>query len=199
MDYESISKKIRSQADDLLQQRGLGAILDRYGRYYITGSYYLDVMVYSDLDITILMNGDPLSHETFMKIAGEVADLDHVWRLNYCNHVRYPSPLLPKGLYLGIKTTIESTTRMWKVDLWAMDESLYTEKQQDIVEIKRRMDPESRNLILRIKHSLLTPEGRTPMNSGYHIYRAVLFENLTERDQIIDYLRYTGIELPDNV
>jgi hypothetical protein len=59
--------------------------------------------------------------------------------------------------------------------------------------VRGAMDEEKRKLILDVKHSLINAEGRTPFLSGYHIYRAVLFEGLTEREEIVAYLREQGI------
>ncbi|MBI9011796.1 MAG: hypothetical protein JEZ08_06145 [Clostridiales bacterium] len=54
---------------------------------------------------------------------------------------------------------------------------------------------ETRKKIIELKHALLTKDGRTPVLSGYYIYQAVLYENLTELEDIVEYLREKGINI----
>ena len=61
---------------------------------------------------------------------------------------------------------------------------------------RQMMDEETRKLILEVKYSLLTPEGRTPSLSGRHIYRAVLFEGLRKKKEILAYLSEVGALQP---
>ena len=60
-------------------------------------------------------------------------------------------------------------------------------------QIQSRLTPETRHRILEVKHAILTPEGKTPTLSGYEVYQAVLFERLTEMDDILAYLREKGV------
>ena len=57
------------------------------------------------------------------------------------------------------------------------------------------MDDDTWSRILEIKHSLLTPDGRTPVLSGYHIYQAVLFKGLRDRTEVIEYLKLHEIDI----
>ena len=72
---------------------------------------------------------------------------------------------------------------------------MVAKKQQELVDIKARMTPEHRRVILSYKHSILTDTGRTPMFSGIFIYRAVINEGLRDFDAISAYLRASGIEV----
>lgn len=195
MDTRALSKSLHRQADDLIHEWGLHDILTKYGEVFYTGSYFLDTLVYPDLDVQILLAGDPLSLPVFFEIGREISLLDDVVAMKFDNCVRRRSASLPEGLYWGIKTLIGNAERRWKIDLWAKDEKSCKEHEAEMSEIARRLDIKHREIIVEIKHSLLTPEGRTPMLSGYHIYQAVLFKGLTERMQVMEYLREHDIDV----
>ena len=195
MDVLSNAKSLREQADDLIYRWGLDDILSRYGKVFYTGSYFLDTLVYPDLDIQLLVAGDPLSLPNFFDLGKEIALLDGVKALKFDNFVSHPVDPLPKGLYWGIKTSIGTGSRPWKIDLWAKDAASSHQHEDEINDIARRMDNDARLRILEIKHSLLTPEGRTPVLSGYHIYQAVLFKGLRERSEVIEYLQSQDINI----
>ena len=57
------------------------------------------------------------------------------------------------------------------------------------------LTPELRRQIIRYKLSMLTPAGRTPMYSGYYIYRAFIDEGLTDFEQVTRYLVANGIQV----
>ena len=83
----------------------------------------------------------------------------------------------------------------WKIDLWAKNREALAENRAEMEQISQMMDEETRKFIVEVKHSLLTPEGRTPFLSGYKIYQAVFYEGLREKEDIIAYLRERGIEI----
>lgn len=83
----------------------------------------------------------------------------------------------------------------WKIDLWAFNQQQIENDMLEIQKIKKNLNEENRKLILEIKESLITDEGRTPILSGYHIYQAVLFHGLKEKTEIVEYLKRKGINI----
>jgi len=67
----------------------------------------------------------------------------------------------------------------WKVDLWAVEEECLEEDRAETEHLLKAMDSGNRKLIIEVKHSLLTAEGRSPMLSSYHVYQAVLVKGLS--------------------
>ena len=193
MDTQLLSRELKKQARSLIDSWGLGEILDQYGRVFYTGSYYLNTMVYPDLDVQILMESEPFSITSFFEIGMRLSMLDDVLSLKFDNFLTRQIDPLPIGLYWGIKTAIGSAERKWKIDLWAKDRQSCETHIKMMKCIRDAMDNDQRKLIIDIKHSLLTPEGRTPVLSGYHIYQAVLFEGLTDRNRIVAYFRTRAI------
>jgi len=83
----------------------------------------------------------------------------------------------------------------WKVDLWAVDEEGSEEDRSETEHLLKAMDPRKTKLIIEVKRSLLTPEGRTPMLSSYHVYQAVLVKGLRKKQEIAAYLERQGVSL----
>ena len=59
---------LRQEANEIIHERGLDAILQPYGRVWYGGSYALDLMAWPDLDISMLLNSDSYSFDDFFAI-----------------------------------------------------------------------------------------------------------------------------------
>jgi hypothetical protein len=67
----------------------------------------------------------------------------------------------------------------------------------DMLRFRDKMNAEIRQQIIRYKLSILTGQKRTPMYSGYYIYKAFIDEGLTDFNQVSSYLRSYGIEVEE--
>ena len=188
-----VADRLHQEANQIVYDRGIDRILQLYGEVFYTGSYFLNVMVWPDIDITIVLESDPPSIEDFFEIGAEVAKIDSVISLKFNNFFSLQAEDLPEGLYWGVRLDVEN--REWKIDLWARDREALEENRATMERMCQMMDEETRKLIVEVKYSLLTPEGRTPFSSGYKIYEAILFEGLRERKDIIAYLVERGIQI----
>jgi hypothetical protein len=135
---------------------------------------------------------DPL--DAFFALGHQIAKERGVVRMTFANHLRNPVPKLPAGLFWGVRMINPETEAEWKIDIWAVDDAHIQMNDGLMARIRGALDKESRRLILRMKHALLTPDGRTPIMSGMPLYEAVLFEGLTDEDAIREYLRQEGVE-----
>jgi hypothetical protein len=68
------SKNIKKNIDYFIYKKGLNNILQKYGQVFYTGSYFLDVMIWLDLDIEMSLKPDPFSLKTFFEIGEKIAD-----------------------------------------------------------------------------------------------------------------------------
>lgn len=50
-ELEELNSIIKNEADGILYEKGLMHILNRFGKPFVSGSYFLDVMTWRDLDI----------------------------------------------------------------------------------------------------------------------------------------------------
>lgn len=193
MDVRKKAKKLHKEADKLLYKQGLHDILKKHARVFYTGSYYLDLMVWPDIDIYISIFDDPFDKQIFFEIGNQLAQLPQVISLKFQDHHTYPHKLLPDGLYWNIRINNDQFKTPWKVDIWALDSDSIEQALQDIEQIKQQLNEQNRLKILKIKESLINEKGRTPILSGYHIYQAILFKGITDRDEIVRYLKKKGI------
>jgi hypothetical protein len=179
---------LRQEADLVLGKVRLYEILEPYGRVVPTGSYFLDVMMYPDIDV--YLSRVPL--EALFAIGGQLAACELVYQVVF-EKSRLEG--LPGGLYLKPRIEYGQWGRPWKIDIWALDDAVIDEKMADVVRFRQEMTPEVRERIVRYKYSILTADGRTPMYSGYYICKAFIDEGLTDFGQVTRYLVEHGIKM----
>jgi hypothetical protein len=182
------SAVLRQEADFILQAVRLYEILESYGRIVPTGSYYLDVMMYPDIDLYI----PKVSVEVLFAIGGQLAACEMVYQVVF---EKSRMAQLPGGLYLKPRIEYGAWGRPWKIDIWSLESEMIDEKMVDMLRFKRKMTAEVREQILWYKYSILTEAHRTPMHSGYYIYRAFIDEGLTDFEEVTAYLVEHGIQM----
>lgn len=159
-----------------------------FGEITFTGSYFLNLMMYPDIDLYL----PPSNPRDVLSLGGQLAGYDCV---TYLNFQKGGAPGMDDALYLKPIIQYGDWSRPWKIDIWFTDQEVINEKHGELEDLRDRMTPEHRSLILNYKFDSLTDTGRTPMFSGLFIYRAVINEGLRERGAIDEYLRGHGISL----
>ncbi|HUV38746.1 MAG TPA: hypothetical protein VMY39_03990 [Planctomycetota bacterium] len=195
MDAHEIADALHREADEILYRRGVDAILQSFGRVHYTGSYALNLMAWPDIDITMVLDGDPYSFDNFFEMGKQLAAVEGVDKIEYWNSLNWDVANLPKGLYWGVRCKTATREVPWKIDVWATNEAEFRSNQQLMKRLAGEITDEARKLIVEVKHAMLTPEGRTPQGSGYYIYEAVLFKGLRAARDIREYLKQHGINL----
>jgi hypothetical protein len=183
-----LSLKLKREADFIIEIIHLQEILAAYGRITFTGSYYLDVMVYPDIDLYI----PTVTIPQLFQIGGQIAQSDLVFQVTYENT---QNPLMPGGLYLKPRIRFGDWGRPWKIDIWSLDETLIEQKMEPMHRFRAKMTEALREAIIQYKLSIMTHEHRTPMYSGYFIYIAFIDEGLTDFQEITHYLLANGIHI----
>lgn len=182
------SAKLKEEADQLLQEIKLEELTRDIGILTPTGSYYLDLMMYPDIDMYL----PPATPRQLFGIATHLVENHPVVRVNFLNGG--PGPL-EDALYIKPVIAVGEWERPWKIDIWAVNQSFIDEKTNQLESLKDRMTTEQRELILNYKYSILTPQGRTPMFSGIHIYQAVVDHGLSTHTDITQYLKEQSINI----
>jgi hypothetical protein len=164
-------------------------ILRPYAQVYPTGSYFLDVMVYPDIDLYITR----VSIEQLFEIGAQIATCEQVIQVVF---ERTDNPLLlPDGLYLKPRVNYGDWGRPWKIDIWSLEERVIQEKMKEMRHFQEQMTPDLRLKIIQYKFSVMSSQKRTPMYSGYYIYKAFIDEGLTDPESVSSYLISNGIRI----
>lgn len=188
MDPCTRSAVLRQEADQVLARIGLFECLAGCRRVVLTGSYYLDVMIYPDIDLYI----SKISIEQVLAIGTQLAKREAVRAIVF---EKSSDPELGDGLYLKARVDHGDWGRLWKIDIWSLEDSIINRKTDEMEHFKEKMTPALREQIIRYKASVITPLKRTPMYSGYFIYKAFIDEGITDPEQVSAYLRKNRIEI----
>lgn len=195
MDPVSHADELQRSGRELINSLQLEARLRRYGEVEYVGSFALDLMAWTDIDIHMVLSAGDEDLSSFFQLGAEIAGLAPVEQLKFSNLWKNRPPGWEPGLYWGIRIARGPEEIPWKVDLWATDEPVFQRRRGELARVKGALDETSRRLILEIKQTLLTPEGRTPIGSGHRICEAVLFEGLRTIEEVCDYLVREGVSL----
>ena len=183
------SDKLRHEADFILDLIRLDDILRPYGKVFPTGSYFLNVMVYPDIDLYI----PKVSIDQLFMIGARIASCELVTQVVF---ERTDDPVnLPGGLYLKSRVRYGEWGRPWKIDLWSLEEKVILNKMADMHNFQVKLTPALREQIIRYKLSVMTSQKRTPMYSGYYIYKAFIDEGLADFESVTQYLVSNGIQM----
>lgn len=185
---EARATALRSEADVVLELLDLRTLLEPLGPIQETGSYFMDTMMYPDIDLSL----PPTTPEKLLYICTELSRLPIVKKLRF---LRGGSGELKDGLYIKPEVEYGNWGRLWKIDIWALPNAVLQAKRAEMDDLKARMTLAHRDTILETKYRLLTDEKRTPMFSGIFIYRAVINDGLVALEDIVAYLRDNGIEV----
>jgi hypothetical protein len=180
--------KLKHEAGLLLQEIQLADSLRSFGRLIPTGSYFLDVMVYPDLDLYL----SPVSVAQLFQLGAHLASFEKVYEVVFQKSRRAD---LPGGLYLKARVEYGDWGHPWKIDIWSLADTLIAAKMQEMQGFKERMTAHLREQIITYKFSIMTEQQRTPMFSGLHVYRAFIDEGLSDFGEVSQYLLDHGIKM----
>ena len=178
---------LKAEATGVLEDLDLFERLGTVGRPVQTGSLALGLMVWRDIDVTVLCPA--LAVAPIFEALRPFALHQNVRRLQFRNDTGHwnADPAYPDGLYWGVDYRAQPGSD-WKLDLWFLREGTTQFDLQHIESLPLRLTPESRLAILRIKdvwHQ--RPEYGSAVRS-YDIYEAVLDHDVRTLEGFEAYL-----------
>ena len=188
MDPIERASALRQEADVVMREIGLLGLLSQYGEVTFSGSYFLDVMAYPDVDLYL----SRVTIAQMFEIGRQLAESTLVREVVFA---KSDEPNLPGGLYLKPRIDYGDWGRLWKIDIWSLDDAIIEQQMRDMWRFKERMTPQLRERIVTYKVSVLTSAHRTPTYSGYFIYKAFFDEGLADFAQVTQYLVEQGIRM----
>jgi hypothetical protein len=179
---------LQVEAEFVVGDLGLPALLGEVGQVHRVGSSRLGLMVWRDIDVTVvcprLDEGSVTGIGARLGIHPDVREVlfrKEAGRFNL-------SPTYPDGLYLRLSYR-QPERQEWNLDIWFVDEP---DRQPDLAHVQwlpARLTDESRDAILLIKEAWAhRPEYRSSVSS-YDIYTAVLDHGVTTVDGFAGWLR----------
>jgi hypothetical protein len=175
------SVTIFEEAQKILFSDGLEDLLEQYGTVVPTGSYYLDLMTWRDLDLYLSTND--INVETFFELGREIATLLNPVKMSYRNEHIGRSADLPSGLYWGVYLGNERDGA-WKVDIWCVSESEASERHRYCEQLSLRLDEEKRRRIHCLKEECWRNPNYRKGFFSVDIYEAVMDRDIASFDEL---------------
>lgn len=181
---ETLQAEARTVLDDL----DLFRLLEEIGTPHQVGSVALGLMVWRDIDATVLCPS--LDPEHSFGMMRPLVSHPRIRQLQFRNDTGHwnTAPELPDGLYWGPQYVTDAGDE-WKIDIWFLHEGTRQPDMAHLETIPPKLTEETRLAILRIKdiwHKL--PDYRSTVKS-VDIYDAVLEHGVRTPDEFKDYLQ----------
>ena len=181
---------LQAEADQVVEELDLSRLLPPIGHPHRVGSSRLGLMVWRDIDITVVCpdlsvaSPSVLSTGALLSARPDVREV--LVRKESGRFNQYPERY-PEGLYLRV-TYAPVGRPEWNLDLWFVDEP---DRQPDLTHVQSmpaRLTPEARDAILAIKQTwVLRAEYGTGVTSN-DVYTAVLDHAVTDVDGFAAWL-----------
>jgi hypothetical protein len=181
-----LNSEIKKEADAMLYEKGLLALLRSFGTPHVSGSYALDLMTWRDLDIYLEM--EDLKESSFFSLGGQLASLLIPVKMSFRNETVAKTPGLPQGFYWGIYLGNERKDA-WKIDIWAVHSAECKRLLDYCMGIQEKLDKQKSTQILAIKSCCWQDPEYRRSYSSMDIYTAVLEEGITDIEGFKRYRR----------
>lgn len=180
-------QQLQLEAAAVLQDLKMGELLATVGEAVQVGSVALELMVWREIDVTVLC--PTLDLAQIFALGGRLASHPRVRGLQFRNDTgdwnqdeRYPD-----GLFWEV-TYVSASKHAWEMDIWFIHESTRQPDMHHLEDFLPRLTDETRLAILTIKDVWR----RTPLYgkgiSGYDCYIAVLDHGVRTIDEFQEYL-----------
>jgi hypothetical protein len=147
IDLERAAAAVRADLD-------LDTLLGKLGEAHLVGSAALGLMVWPDVDLTVVcdrLDVVALHHAAAALIAHP--RVRQVTVRNDTGHWNTELESYPDGVYWGVDYRDEHRT--WNIDIWFVTDAGRQPDLRHLVQLRARLTPETRSAIMAIKASLV--------------------------------------------
>lgn len=150
----------------------------------------LDLMVWPDIDIDVLISKHPERH-TIVQLLEELSHNSNIFELRMTDNTQKIVSHYPQGFLLQMKAFINE--KIWQFDIWFVRES--DRDQTFIKRIQESLTAEKRESILLIKEyvSKLPQYNKTVFSID--IYKAVIENDINTIEEFKNYMKEKQIQL----
>lgn len=189
------AQEIRKNAQDILQEKEIERRLKRIGELYFTGSYTLDLMTWNDIDMQIVLHERQHPIDVLGRFFTEISKDPDFIEAQIINFTGDYKPKMPRGVYLGLKLNCPKHGGLWKLDLWSLAQKDFEKNRLLLENLRARLTPELRKLLIEIKAEIMAGKERMPQMSSHLLYQAVLLEEITDRGSLKKYFEKNNLNL----
>lgn len=191
MDITKLNEDILKEANCILYDKGLLKILEQFGETFVTGSYFLNLMTWRDLDIYI--KNDFMDKEKFCELGGKIALTLNPHKMNYRDETLLKRGK-PNGLYWGVYADVFNNT--WKFDIFVLNSSDFEKLKDESKELKQKISEDMKEPILKIKSDICNNSLYRKEVYSMDVYNAVINNNVKLTDEFKEWLKKeNGISL----
>lgn len=175
------SREIKNQADTIIHDQGLDALLSEYGEVAYTGSYALDLMMKKDIDVSLI--NPALTLRQFFELGYRVAELVKPHSMFHRNTKVKPVDGRPDQAYYWRFHFDE-----WSLDIWLVSKDYHQASVEYLSSIRNALTPERVRVILALKHESLEKDLYGVHFGSKQLYPAVLSGSVRTFDELRSYL-----------
>lgn len=164
---------LQFEADEVVADLGLDGLLAAVGLPLRVGSSALGLMVWRDIDLTVLC--PRLDLQEVFGLGAQLAAHPCVRGLQFRNDTGHwnTDPLYPDGIFWGVDYRSEAGEN-WELDIWFIHEDTRQPDMRHLETIPTRLTPETRLAILTLKDVWRRTPDYGKQVSSYDVYTAVL-------------------------
>lgn len=193
--YQETAKSIRTNAKRVLKSKKIDFILRNLAKLFYTGSYALDLMTWNDIDMQIVFEPHINPLEALSNLLTYLTkDPDFIEAQIIHFHGNF-KPKMPRGVYLGVKIDCPNLGGIWKLDIWSLATTDFEKNRTLIKTLKSKLDPKTRNLILELKHEMMSGNDRVPQMGSHFLYQAILLNGIKDRKALYAYFANQGVTI----
>src|SRR6478609_9323783 len=144
--------ELEAEASAVRTGLDLDALLATVGTPHLVGSAALGLMVWRDLDITVVC--DRLAVDEVLGVVGALAAHRHVRQLTVRNDTgdwNVEPDRYPDGIYVGVDH--RDGDRRWNIDIWFVTDAERQPDLRHLREVAPRLDGATRAAIIEIKRA----------------------------------------------
>ena len=168
---------IYQEADGVLEDSHIEAILREFGEVLLGGSYVYRTMVDRDIDFDVVLPvGEELTLELRSKISARFTCISSLRNLKMADVHRFPegSAHAIDGIWFGLTLISSITKERWNVDVWFITPGSVVEEDKELTQRLYNLSDEERATIISLKQSALDNGAKEKGSTSVKIYEAVL-------------------------
>lgn len=186
MHQELITNNINyiNEANIILNELDLLKYISKLGETFITGSLFLELMVWRDLDLYVDYENVNMS-----KIYDLIPEICKTFKPFWCEFKDTTdfNDGSPKGYFLGFETKVIKN-EVWNIDIWFINKNEITNSNAYMQKLKQSLTSDNKLKILDIK-SKVYKDYMSKNISSLDVYESVINSNIQNEEEFWNLIK----------